>query len=58
MLGLIRSLSARSGPDSTSVTELARAIIGEISCEASRAILEKLFALRLCRVATSCSKSK
>jgi hypothetical protein len=32
----------------TSVTELARAIIGEISCEASRR-LEKLFALRLCR---------
>jgi hypothetical protein len=31
----------------TSVTELARAIIGEISCEASRR-LEKLFALRLC----------
>jgi hypothetical protein len=32
----------------TSVTELARAIIGEISCEATRR-LEKLFALRLCR---------
>jgi hypothetical protein len=32
----------------TNVTELARAIIGEIACEASRR-LEKLFALRLCR---------
>jgi hypothetical protein len=32
----------------TNVTELARAIIGEISCEASRR-LEKLLALRLCR---------